>query len=83
MAVCTLFDYQRIKEILENLKIDTADEELRRYKTNWLHITRMDNRMPRKSVKYRTNGRKRLGRPLKRLLDLRDRSIIAPLILGK
>ena len=31
-------------------------------------------------LKYRTNGRKRLGRPLKRLLDVIDRSIMAPMI---
>jgi hypothetical protein len=38
---------------------------------NWLrHGTRMSNsRMPKIMLNYRPNGRRRLGRPLKRLLD--------------
>jgi hypothetical protein len=51
MTVCTLFDYQRVKEVLEKLKIEPADEKLIRYKSIWLrHVTRMDNRMPKNSV---------------------------------
>jgi hypothetical protein len=32
-------------------------------------------------LKYRTNRRKRRGRPLNRLLDVMDRSIMAPLVI--
>ena len=58
------------------MKIEPADENLRRYKSNCLrHVTRMDNRMPKIVLKYRPNGRKRLGRPLKRLLDVRGKPV--------
>jgi len=41
------------------------------YKSNWLrHVTGMNKkRMPKIMLNYRPNGRRRLGRPLKRLLD--------------
>jgi len=32
-------------------------------------VTRMNNRMPKIMLNYWQNGRRRLGRPLKRLLD--------------
>jgi hypothetical protein len=39
--------------------------------SNWLRLaTRMNSsRMPKIMLNYRPNGRRRLGRPLKRLLD--------------
>ena len=42
-----------------------------RYKSNWpKYVTRMNNnRMPKIILNYRPNGRRWLGRPLKRLLD--------------
>jgi hypothetical protein len=51
------------------LKLEPAAEKLRRYKSNWLqHVTRMNyNRMPKIMLNYRPNGRRRFGRPLKRL----------------
>jgi len=53
-------------EILAELKLEPADEKLRRYKSNWLrHVTRMNsNRMPKIMLNYRPNGRRRLWRPL-------------------
>jgi hypothetical protein len=41
------------------------------FKSNWLQrLTRKNNnRMPKKMFNYRRNGWRRLGRPLKRLLD--------------
>ena len=51
------------------MKVESVDEKLRRYTSNWLqHVTRMNNRMPKIMLNYRPNGRRRLGRPLKRLL---------------
>jgi len=43
----TLFDHRRNEEILEELEVETVDEELRRFKSNSLrHVTRMNsNRM--------------------------------------
>jgi hypothetical protein len=48
----TLFDHKRHGEILEELKAETVDEKLRRYKPNWLRqVTRMkDNRMPKNNA---------------------------------
>jgi hypothetical protein len=56
-------------EILEELKVEAADEKLRRYKSNWLQqLTRMNNnRMTKIMLNYRPNGRRRLGRTLERL----------------
>jgi len=55
------------EEILEDLKAEPADEELRRYKSSLLrHVKRM---MPKIVLNCIPNGRRRLGRPWKRLLD--------------
>jgi hypothetical protein len=63
---------------LEELKAEPADEKLRRYKSNCLrHVTRMNSgRMAKIVLNCRANGQRRLGRPLKRILD-EDRSIKA------
>jgi hypothetical protein len=56
----TLFDYKMNKEILEEIKVEQNDENLRRYKSSWLilvHVTRMNNsRMPKIILNYRRNG---------------------------
>jgi len=48
---------------LEDLKVEPADEKLRKYKSSWLrHLTRMNNnRMPKIMSSYRPNGRRRLA----------------------
>ena len=68
------FYHKSNEEILEEFKVEPVDEELRRYKSNWLrHVTRLDNnRMPKIMLNYRTNRRRRLGRSLKRLLEQAD-----------
>jgi hypothetical protein len=64
---------------LEELKVKSVDEKLRRYKSNWLHVTRMNNnRMPKVMLNYRPNARRQLGRPLKRLLDEADTGLLRP-----
>jgi hypothetical protein len=67
----TLFCYRRNEEILFELKVGPVDEKLIGYKSNSLqHVTRLNyNRMPKTVLNYGPNGRRRLGRPLKRLLD--------------
>ena len=66
-----LFDRKRNEDILEQLKVEPADEKLSRFKSHWLrHVTRMHNNiMSEVMLNYRPNGRIRLGRPLKRLFD--------------
>ena len=71
-AVCTPFDHKMNEEILEELKVEPVEEKLRRYKWNWLRrVTRMknSNRMSNIMLNYSPNGRRRLGKRLKRLLD--------------
>ena len=65
---------------MEDLKVETADEKLRREKSNWpRRVTRINNnRMPKIMLIYRSNGRRRLGEPLKRLLDEEERGLSRP-----
>jgi hypothetical protein len=51
----TLFDHKMNEGLLEELKIESADEKLRRYKSNWLqHVTRMNNRMLKIGLNHRS-----------------------------
>ena len=70
-AVHILLDHKRNEDIFEELKVETVDEKLRRYKSNWLrHATRTNSkRLPKIMLNYRSNIKKKLGRPLKRRLD--------------
>ena len=56
---------------MESLKVEPVDEKLRRYKSNRLrHVARINkDRMPKVMLNCRPNGRRRFGRPVKRLLD--------------
>ena len=39
-----LFDHKRNEDIVEDLKVEPADEKLIRYKSHWQrHVTRMNN----------------------------------------
>jgi hypothetical protein len=50
----TLFGDKRNKEILDELKVESVDKKLRRYKPNWLkHVRRMINKMPKIMLSYR------------------------------
>jgi hypothetical protein len=66
-----LFDHKCNEQVLEELKTELVDEKLRRYKSNLLrHVTRMNSsRMAKIMLNCRPNGRRRLGRHLKRQLD--------------
>ena len=44
-AVYTLFGHKRHEEIFEELKVEPFDEDLRRYKSNWLQPVTNSNRM--------------------------------------
>jgi len=67
--------------MLEELKVEPAEEKLRRYKSNGLRLAKSvdNNLIPKIMLKYgRPNGRRRLGRPLKRLLDEADTGLSRP-----
>jgi len=70
-AAYTMFGHKRNDYILEELKVEPVDEKLRRQKSNSLHhVTGMNNKeMPKIRLNFRPNGRRRLGKPLKRPLD--------------
>ena len=76
----TLFDHKRKENILEELKVEPADEKIRRFKSSWLrNVIRMNNDgMPKIVLNYRPNGRRWLGRPLKRLLNEAETGLAKP-----
>jgi hypothetical protein len=76
----TRTDHKRNEEILEELKVEPVKENIRRYKTNWpRHVTRMNNnKMTKIMLNCRPNGRRQLGRPLKRLLDEAETGLSRP-----
>ena len=41
-----------------------------------LHVPEMNSKMPKIILKYRPNGRRRLGRSLKRLFDEAERGLL-------
>ena len=55
----TRFDQKKNLEIVLEVKAETVDEELRRYKTNWLrNVERINNKiMPKIMMNCRSNGR--------------------------
>ena len=58
----------RTEGSLNELKVDPANKNLTRYKSNWLRYvtTTNSNRMAKVMLNYRQNGRRWLGRHLKR-----------------
>jgi hypothetical protein len=58
----TLVDYKTNEEIMEEPKVYPVEEKLRRYKSHWLHVTRMNNnKMSKIMLNYRPNGGRQLG----------------------
>jgi len=66
-----LFGNKRKEENLGDLKVESVDEKLRRHKSCCLrHVARMNNkRVPKIMLNYKSNGRRRIDRLVKRLLD--------------
>jgi hypothetical protein len=66
--------------VLEELQVEPVEEKLRRYESNWpRHLTRMDtNKMPKLMLNFIPNGRRRLGKPLKRILDEAESGLSRP-----
>jgi hypothetical protein len=67
----TLLDHKKNDDILQELNTTPVLEKITKYRHNWVkHVHRMNNtRFPKALIEYQPRGRRRLGRPLKRLLD--------------
>jgi hypothetical protein len=67
--VHTFWPKKRNGENLKELKVESFDEKLTRYESNWLrHVTRTNsNRMSKILLNYLSNWRRRLGRLWSRL----------------
>ena len=68
--------FNSFAQIAKGLKITPILDKLLEYKRNWIqHVNRMPrNRLPRVMKRYSPSGRRNHDRPLKRLLDVRDRN---------
>jgi len=72
----TWTDYKTNAQIGKDLKITPILDKLLEYKKGWIqHVNRMPrNILPRAMKHYSPIERRNHGRPLKRLLDTRDRN---------
>ena len=64
----TKLDKKKNIDIMKELKIDPLLEKIQNYRQNWRsHVLRMPaSRIPRQILNYRPQGRRLLGRPMKR-----------------
>jgi hypothetical protein len=46
----TLFEHKRKEKILEEFKVEPVGEKLRRCKSDWLPVTRMNNKMQKNNA---------------------------------
>ena len=71
MVGYTLWDKKRSSDIREQLGIFNINDKLTKYKINWgEHIQRMDvNRLPKKNLDHKPEGRRNIGRPQTRWED--------------
>jgi len=69
-------DYKTNTQIAKELQITAILDKLLEYKRNWIqHVNRMPrHRLPRVMKHYSPTGRRNCSRPLKTLLDTRDRN---------
>jgi len=76
----TFLNTKGIKKFWRNLKVEPVDDKPSRYKYSWPRcVTRMNSsRMAKIMLIYRPNGRRRLGRPMKRLLDVVETVLSGP-----
>jgi hypothetical protein len=71
-AGCILVDHKQNREIIQELQVALIINKIQNDKTKWIqHVSRMDDqRYPKKKMlQYQPRGKRRLGRPLKLLLD--------------
>jgi hypothetical protein len=67
----TLLNLKKNEDILQEFNTTPVLETITKYRHNWVkHVHRMNNtRFPKALIEYHPRGRRRPGRPLKRLLD--------------
>ena len=67
----TKLDNEKNQCIRERTGAQNIVKEIKQYQKKWLqHVQRMDtNRLTRQALKYRTEGRRNIGRPKKRWRD--------------
>jgi hypothetical protein len=67
----TLLDHKKNDDIIQGLNTTSVLEKITKYRHNWVkHVHRMNSsRFPKALIEYHPRGRRRPGRPLKRLLD--------------
>jgi hypothetical protein len=70
-AAYTLLDHKKNEDILQEFNTTPVLEKITKYRHNWVkHVYRMNNsRFQKVLMEYHPRGRRRPGRPLKRLLD--------------
>ena len=68
LAGYTFYGYKTNDSIRRELQTDCILDKIDEYRRNWLaHIQRMpQNRIPLKSLLYSPQGKKTIGRPMKR-----------------
>jgi len=67
----TKLDKEKNQCIREKTGAQNIVKEIKQYQKKWLqHVQRMDtNRIPKQALRYRTKGRRNIGRPKKRWRD--------------
>jgi hypothetical protein len=67
----TLMDHKQHEEIIQELQVAPIINKIQNYKTKWIqHVSRMDDqRYPKIMLQYQPREKRRLERPLIRLLD--------------
>ena len=68
----TLRDRIKREKIRKQWKVEEIRDDIKNYQQKWnQHVIRMpENRLPRKSLKYKPQGKRDLGRPYRRWKDL-------------
>ena len=67
----SLRDWIKSEEIRKKWKIEEIIDDIQNYQLKWnQHVLRMpENRLPRKALQYRPQGKRDLGRPNRRWKD--------------
>ena len=67
----TLRDSIKSEEIRKKLNVEDMSEDIQNYQLKWnQHVLRKsENRIPRRTLQYRSQAKRDLGRPYRRLKD--------------
>jgi hypothetical protein len=60
------FGHKRNEEILEKLEVEPVDDKFIGHKSKRLHVTRMNNRMPKNNAEWTNTTGKTFGETIKR-----------------